>query len=220
MDLHTAFTTRRSVRAFLPKPVPPPTLERIFAEAQLAPSWCNIQPWRVWLASGAATTRLTSALVSAAKSESPKTDHPFPIEYPEPYGAHRKACGKALYEAMGVSRSDMEGRQAAWLRNFVAFDAPHVAIVGIDRRFGIYAALDVGCWLEALLLAATAEGVATCAQASLVAYPDVARRVLDIPEDIALLFGVGLGYEDESAEANRCRTTREPVASNVTLRDS
>ncbi len=220
MDLHTAFTTRRSVRAFLPKPVPTDALARIFDAAQLAPSWCNTQPWRVWLTSGAATTRLTAALLDAAKTSSPKTDHPFPVDYPEPYGAHRKACGKALYDAMGVARGDGDARLAAWLRNFVAFDAPHVAIVGIDRRFGLYAALDVGCWLEALLLAATAEGVSTCAQASLVAYADVVRRELSIDEGISLLFGVALGYEDPSAPANRCRTTREPASANVTRVDT
>ncbi len=218
MDLETAFRHRRSVRAFLPKPVPDDVLRRVFERAQLAPSWCNIQPWRVWLTSGEATTRLTTALVNAAKSESPKTDHPFPIEYPEPYGTHRRVCGKALYEAMGVVRGDDEGRHRAWLRNFAAFDAPHVAMVGIDQRFGLYAALDVGCWLEALLLAATAEGIATCAQASLAAYADVVHRELDIPGEVGLLFGVALGYEDPDAAANRCRTTRDPVESNVVFK--
>ena len=219
MELDTALRQRRSVRAFLPKQVPAEVLSRVFERAKLAPSWCNIQPWRVWLTSGAATARLTSALLEAAKTESPKTDHPFPIEYPEPYAAHRRACGKALYEAMGVVRGDDEGRHGAWLRNFAAFDAPHVAMVGIDRRFGIYAALDVGCWLEALLLAATAEGIATCAQASLAAYADVVHATLEIPEEVGLLFGVALGYEDEEAAANRCRTTRDPVESNVVLRN-
>ena len=141
------------------------------------------------------------------------------MNIPEPYGARRKECGKALYAAMGVARDDFAGRQGAWLRNFVAFDAPHVAIVGIDRRFGIYAALDVGCWLEALLLAATAEGVSSCAQASLAAYPNAVRSELEMPDDVAILFGVGLGYEDTSADANKCRTTREPIDSHIVFRD-
>jgi nitroreductase len=74
----------------------------------------------------------------------------------------------------------------------------------------------VGCWLEALLLAATAEGVATCAQASLVAYGDVVKRELGIGDGASLLFGVAIGYEDTEAAANRCRTTREPIDANVT----
>jgi nitroreductase len=217
VNLDEALRARRSVRAFLDKPVPDDVLERVFRAAQTAPSWCNIQPWRVWVTRGEATKRLTNALVEAAKKGEAGTDYPIPNEYPEPYGGHRRACGKALYEAMGVGRQDVEAKQAAWLRNFAAFDAPVVAMVGIDKRFAVYAAIDVGCWLEALLLAATAEGLATCAQASLAMHAPAAHEALAIPDSIGLLFGVAIGYEDTAALANNCRTTREPIASNVTF---
>jgi nitroreductase len=219
MDLGRAVSERRSVRAFLPEAVPRDVLTRVFETAQRAPSWCNIQPWRVYVASGAERVRLTDALLDAAKGSPPAPDVPFPFDYPEPYATHRKKCGGALYEAMGVARGDSEGRLAAWLRNFVAFDAPHIAMVGIDRRFDLYGALDVGCWLQTLMLAATAEGLSTCAQASLAVYSDVVRRVLSVPDDVKVLFGVGLGYEDTGAVANDCRTTREPLAANITFLD-
>jgi nitroreductase len=219
VELEETIVRRRSVRAFLPREVPREVLLRIFDRAQRAPSWCNIQPWRVFLASGRKRAALTSSLLAAVKSQPPGPDVPFPGEYPEPYATHRKACGRALYEAMGVERHDVQGREQAWHRNFVAFDAPHVAIVGIDRRFELYAALDVGCWLQTVLLLATSEGVATCAQASLSLYPAIARAQLDIPEGIKILFGLGLGYEDNAAPANACRTTRDPIDSNVTFRD-
>lgn len=219
MNLEESISTRRSVRAFLPREVPREVLVRIFGQAQRAPSWCNIQPWRVFLASGSRREALTHALLDAVKAQPPQPDVPFPGDYPEPYASHRKACGRALYEAMGVERQDTKGREHAWHRNFVAFDAPHVAIVGIDRRFDLYAALDVGCWLQTLLLLASAQGVATCAQASLSLYPSIARSLLDIPAEIKILFGVGLGYEDLAAPANQCRTAREPLASNVAFRD-
>lgn len=219
MDLGRAVSDRRSVRAFLSSDVPRDVLTRVLETAQRAPSWCNIQPWRVYLASGARRAQLTAALLEAAKGSPPAPDVPFPFDYPEPYATHRKKCGGALYEAMGVARGDSEGRLAAWLRNFVAFDAPHIAMVGIDRRFDLYAALDVGCWLQTLMLAATAEGLSTCAQASLAVYSDVVRRELGVPDEVKLLFGVGIGYEDTGAAANNCRTTREPLVSNVTFLD-
>lgn len=219
MDLDQAIGSRRSVRGYSERPVPRETLERIFATAQRAPSWCNIQPWRVWVTSGDATRRLTDAIASAAERGEIGPDFPFPPEYPEPYGVHRRECGVALYRAMGVERHDMEGRHRAWMRNFRAFGAPHVAIVGIDRRLGIYAAIDVGCWLQSVLLAATAEGVATCSQASLATAPAALRRVLPIPEEVGVLFGIALGYEDPGAPANACRTTRSPLADNVTFVD-
>jgi hypothetical protein len=218
MEVSRAVAERRSTRAFLPKDVPAETLRSIFERAQRAPSWCNIQPWRVWVASGEMRARLTSEMARAALEEAPSPDVPFPTDYPEPYGTHRRACGRALYEAMGVARDDAAGRQAAWLRNFVAFDAPHVAIVGFDSRFDLYAALDVGCWLQTVLLLAREEGVSACAQASLSLYPKVSREILGIPEQVKILFGIALGYEDPSAPANSCRTARDPVESNVTFR--
>lgn len=220
MDLLAAIAARRSVRGFRPDPVPRDALTRIFSAAQQAPSWCNIQPWRVWVATGEARERLIAAQLEAfTAGATPNPDVPFPADYPPPYDSHRKECGVALYQAMGVARGDAEGRLGAWRRNFLAFDAPVVALCGVDRRFGLYAALDVGCWLQTLLLAATAEGLATCAQAALATYPDAARGALAIPDDVALLFGVAIGWEDAAVPANACRTTRSPLADNVVFVD-
>lgn len=217
MHVHEAVASRRSIRAFLPEPIPKETLTRIFERAQRAPSWCNIQPWRVWVASGDVAAQLKSGLVAAAGSRMPSPDVPFPGEYPEPYATHRRACGKALYDAMGVERHDGPARHAAWMRNFVAFDAPHVAIIGIDRRWAIWAALDVGCWLETVMLLAEEEGYATCAQASLSLHPEVLRPLLGIDDQVQILFGLGLGKPDPDAAANRCITSREPLEANVKL---
>lgn len=219
MDLLAALEARHSVRAFLDREVPRETLSRIFERAQRAPSWCNIQPWRAYVASGERRRRLTEGLVAAATERGPEPEVSWPGDYPEPYATHRRACGKVLYEAMGVARHDGEARRQAWLRNFVAFDAPHVAIIGFDRRFDLWAVLDIGCWLQSVMLLAQAEGVATCSQASLGQYPGVAREVLGIPDDVKVMFGLALGYEDESAAANRCRTTRAPLDANVTFLD-
>ncbi len=215
MDVSEALRTRRSVRAFRPDPVPASVLARIFEAAQRAPSWCNIQPWRVVLTAPPTTDTLRAALLSAATSSPPAPDFPFPAEYPAPYDAHRKECGVALYRAMGVAKDDMEGRRAAWLRNYACFDAPHAAIVSMDRRFAVYAAIDVGCWLQSVLLAMTEEGVSACPQAALAAYPRAVREVLEVPESEAILFGISLGYEDPAAAANACRTTRSALAENV-----
>lgn len=215
MDLLTALSGRRSVRAFLPEPVPPGVLRAIFDEAQKAPSWCNIQPWKVTVASGERRAKFVAAMVEAATTEVPRPDIPFPEVYPEPYAERRKACGKVLYEAMEVARADHAGKQAAWIRNFEAFGAPHVAICGIDRRFGEYATLDLGCWLQSLLLAAHAAGVATCAQASLALFPDIARASLGISDDVRIIFGVALGFEAPEAKVNRARTDRAPLDMSV-----
>jgi len=94
-DLGDALERRRSARAFLPEPIERPELLRLFAMAQRAPSWCNIQPWRVWVTSPPATAALSADLLAAARASLPAPEVPFPGHYPEPYLTHRRACGPA-----------------------------------------------------------------------------------------------------------------------------
>ena len=216
-QIEHAWTARKSIRAFRPEPIEHATLTRLFAAAQRAPSWCNVQPWRVAVTEPPKTAELAAAMIAGAKSGLPHSEIPFPLDYPSPYKEHRKACGVALYQAMGVARDDGAGRYDAWLRNYGFFDAPHVAIVSCDRRLGPYVYVDVGVWLGYLLTAAEALGISTCPMASVAAYPEPLRAHLPIAETEIVLFGLSLGYADDAAPANRARTTREPVAANVTF---
>ncbi len=213
--LQELWAARASRRAFSSETLPRSTLLELFAAAQRAPSWCNVQPWRVAVTEPPTTKKLADVLVGAARSQLPHAEVPFPLDYPPPYKQHRVACGVALYQAMGVARDDKAGRYDAWLRNYVFFDAPHVAIVACDRRLGPYAYVDVGVWLGYVLTAAAALGVDTCPMASVAAYPDALRAHLPIAETDTILFGLALGRADDAAPANRCRTTREPVEANV-----
>ena len=67
-DLDQSIRERRSVRGFLPKPVPRDVLEQVLGLAQHAPSNCNVQPWRVYIASGDALEELRTALIQAVTS--------------------------------------------------------------------------------------------------------------------------------------------------------
>ena len=213
--LERAWRERRSTRGFRPDPIPRETLMRVFAAAQAAPSWCNVQPWRVCVTEPPMTRSLAEALQTAAKSGLPRSEIPFPVDYPSPYKEHRKACGVALYQSMGVAKDDGAGRYAAWLRNYALFDAPHLAVVACDRRLGPYAYVDVGVWLGYVLTAATLLGIDTCPMASVAAYPEPLRAALPIADTDTILFGLVLGHADPVTPANACRTTREPVEANV-----
>jgi nitroreductase len=214
-ELEAAWRARRSKRAYRPEPVDHAVLERMFEAAQAAPSWCNVQPWRVVVTEPPVTGEIAAALQAAARGGLPHPEVPFPLDYPTPYKEHRIACGAALYTAMGVKREDKAGRYDAWLRNYALFDAPHLAVVACDRRLGPYVYVDVGVWLGYVLTAATALGLDTCAMASIAAYPEPLRTRLGIAETDVILFGLVIGVADEEAPANACRTTREPAAKNV-----
>ncbi len=219
MSLEAALRQRRSVRGFLPTPVPEATLTEIFELAQLAPSNCNIQPWKVYVASGATRDELKKRMVERAMSGAPI--NPDFEHLPNFEGVYRKRqvdCAVELYNNMGIARDDKMGRMRATLRNFELFDAPHVCFIGMDKSFGVTVALDVGMYAHSLMLLMTAFGVGSCAQGSMRYYPDDVREIFGAGPETAILFGISFGYEDESVAANRTRVGREPLSENVVFK--
>jgi nitroreductase len=217
-DLDQTIRERRSVRGFLPKPVPREILEEVLGLAQQAPSNCNVQPWRVYIACGDSLKKLRTALLEAATTgASPVMVTPID-EFVGGYRDKQVACAVELYAKMGVARDDRVGRLQAGLRNFEFFDAPHVAYVCMAKSFGIGVALDVGMYVQTLMLAMQSRGISSCAQASLRSFPEVAAEHLGIPDDEQILCGLSFGYEDPAVPANQTRQPRDPLASNVFFR--
>lgn len=214
-DLDQTIVERRSVRGFLPKPVPRDVLEEVLGLAQHAPSNCNVQPWRVYVASGETTRRLREALVDAVRSGEASAMTAPVDSFFGTYRDKQVACAVELYGKMGIARGDRAGREKAMLRNFEFFDAPHVAYVCMSKSFGIGVALDVGMYVQTLMLAMQSRGIGSCAQAALRAYPEIIAEHLGIPDDEQILCGLSFGYEDESVPANQTRQPRDPISSNV-----
>lgn len=212
-------TERRSVRGFLEKPVPPDVLARIFQVAQRAPSNCNVQPWLVYVASGACRDRMRADLAEQVQNGvNPAPEYEEKKRFEGEYRKRQVDCAVALYKSMSIGRDDREGRLRASLRNYEFFDAPHVAFIGMPKEYGPILLLDVGMYAQTLMLAMTAHGLGSCPQASLCDYPDVVRREFDIGDDIAIVMGLSFGYEDVSVPANSARTTREDLATSVSFK--
>jgi nitroreductase len=200
---------RHSCRAFLPKPVERETIDAILCTAQRTASWCNSQAWQVHITSGTATDRLRDKLVQAQQSGQPgRRDFEFPSEYRGVYLDRRRECGFQLYNAVGVKRGDKEGYARQTLENFRLFGAPHVAVLTSDPGLGVYGAVDVGGYVQVLLLAMQSFGLAAIAQAALANYSDLVKRELEIPQERLMVCGVSFGYEDTTHPANSYRTTR------------
>jgi nitroreductase len=49
MEFNDVVRTRRTVRAYMPEPVPKTTLQRIFENVRVAPSANNTQPWHFYV---------------------------------------------------------------------------------------------------------------------------------------------------------------------------
>lgn len=217
-DLDETIRNRRSVRGFRDTPVPEATLMECLALAQHAPSNCNVQPWRVYIAMGAVRDTLRAELVDAVSSGRFESMESAIDTFPGTYRDKQVACAVEMYGHMGIGRGDTAGRTRALLRNYELFDAPHVAFVCMEKSFGIGVALDVGMYVQTLMLALTSRGIGSCAQASLRSHPALVRRVLDIPENEQILCGLSFGYEDESVPVNRVRQPRADIAENVFFR--
>ena len=216
MSLADALKQRRSVRGFLDKPVPQEVLESVFSLAQHAPSNCNIQPWQVWVASGQVRNALRERMVDKVSRGVPfAPDYESLPRFDGVYRQRQVDCAMEWYGSMGIAREDREGRQRAELRNFQLFDAPHVVFIGMEKQFGVTVALDVGMYIQSLLLTMTAHGLGACAQGSMRYYPDDVRELLEIPESTAIVLGISFGYEDPEIAANRTRVGRVALGESV-----
>jgi nitroreductase len=210
-DLGDLVRQRHSTRLFLrDKPVPRELLDEALALAMRAPSNSNVQPWRLFVASGPRRDRLVEALLQEASVELPVT-----AGIPEKYLPLRQELGGLVYGSMGIARHDKEARRLAQLRNWEFFRAPVGAVVCMHRDLGVVDALGVGMFLQTLLLALTERGLGSCVQVSIAAYPEILRAHLGIPEELTVLCGLAIGYPDPAFPANNLTTPRNPVQHNV-----
>jgi nitroreductase len=214
VDVLEAMHNRQSTRAFLGQPVARATIEAILEAARWAPSGVNTQPWQVAVVTGVTKQRLSEALLAArvrGEPERPDYDY-YPRQWDEPYKSRRRASGLALYQALQIQKDDSDARLKAWNNNYRFFGAPAGMLFFVDRALSQGSWVDMGMFIQNVMLAARGFGLATCPQASLAEYPDIVRGMLDVPDSRALICGLALGYADTTAPVNRYRTAREPVS--------
>jgi nitroreductase len=212
MTLDDAIRARRSVRGYLPHQVPEATIREVFALAQWSPSNCNIQPWVPHVVSGEGLRALGHAMTAAAREGLPQApDFEARFSYTGPYRERQIDAARRLYGAMGVSRDDRAGRDAAYLRNLDAFGAPHAVFVFMHEPFAAREATDIGMWAQTLMLLLAARGIGSCAQGALGLYAPIVREHLRLDATHRLMMGIAFGYEDPAVAANAARTARVPL---------
>jgi len=213
MNVIAALKQRHSTRAFLPRQVSREQIVRLLDAARQAPSGANIQPWQVAVVTGKTRQDLQQAMQEAfASGVSAAMDFPYyPHQWQELYKARRNACGMQLYAALGIKREEKARRRTQWMANYRAFDAPVMLVFFMDSSLETGSYIDYGLFLQSLMLAAVAAGLATCPEAALGEYPDIVKEALGYPADSILICGMALGYEDTAAAINGYRTPRAEV---------
>ncbi|EWG97913.1 nitroreductase [Halomonas sp. BC04] len=212
MHVDDAILSRRSVRRFLPIPVPRETLEHLLHVARQAPSGSNIQPWQVHVVSGEPLAALSNALQAAFDGEPGQHQAEYvyyPREWFEPYISRRRRCGYGLYETLGIHREERDKRLAQARRNYAFFDAPVAMILTLDRRLDTGSFMDCGMFLQSLMLAARGQGLHSCAQAAIAPYHRVIREQLTLDDSELVLCALALGHADPNAPENGFVPERE-----------
>jgi nitroreductase len=207
-----AIRTRRSVRAFLPTPVPRATVEELLALSSRAPSGTNIQPWKVRAVAGEARDRLVRAILESLDRDGQaahKRDwNYYPVNWREPFLSRRRKIGWDMYGLLGIKKGDFEGTERQRRRNFEFFGAPVGFIFTLDEDLEIGSWLDLGIFMGTLMIAARGLGLDTCPQAAFADFHAVIRRELGIPDNEIVICGMALGYADEADPVNRLVTER------------
>jgi len=213
MDVQTAIQERKSVRAYLDKEVKIEQINRILDVARHSPSGSNIQPWRVAVVMGEVKRALQEKIEKTFRQGNRgKPDFPnYPSVWNEPYNTRRKQCGLQLYTALDINYDEKEKRLEQWIANYRAFDAPVMMLFFLDQNMQAGSFVDIGMFLQSIMLAAVDEGLATCAQNSLASYPEIIKETLSYPQSDILLCGMSLGYEDTTAKVNGFRTPRVAI---------
>ncbi len=205
---------RRSVRAFLADSVSIKDINEILTVAARAPSGTNIQPWKVYIVTNQKIAEISKAIISSGiKPERAVWDdyRYYPSRFVEPYLARRRALGAALYKLLGIEKREVARMRAHFNRNFDFFGAPIGLFISIDRRLEVGSWLDLGMFIQNVLLVAQGRGLATCPQAAFAPFHKQIRGLIGMPDEEILVCGIGVGYEDREKPENSLRTDRAPL---------
>jgi len=222
MDVREAVLGRRSVRGFLEQPVEPALLRRVLEAAQRTPSGGNLQPWRVFVLSGAPLEQLKKLMAERIEGGAVPDEPEYAIYPPNlftPYRERRFRNGEQLYGHVGIPREDKLSRLAWFARNYQFFGAPTGLFCYVDERMGPPQWADLGMYLQTVMLLLQEEGVSSCAQEAWSVYHGTVAEVVHPGPGMVLFSGMAIGYEDPDEPANALRAERAPLAEVVTFLD-
>src|SRR6516165_3733715 len=218
MDVYEAVRTRWSVRNFTNRPVTREVLERVISAAAWAPSGSNIQPWHIYVVTGASLAeirKLAGERVAAGDRWDEREYEMYPAALKSPYLERKAAFGAQRYGALGIARGDLEARQRAASANWAFFGAPAGLFCYIHRDMGPPQWADVGMYLQTVMLLLRAEGLHSCPQMAWSVYRKTVAQLLSPPDGLILYCGMSIGYEDP--KVSYARTGRAPLDETVTF---
>ena len=217
MDFFGTMESRTSRRAFSPKKVEKATLEKILRATNRCPSYMNTQPWEVFVVTGEKKENLAKKLYEQVSSGAPLTpDMDFPKAWPEAHDERSKSHRMRRFKALGIDPDKEQDKVVAGYRNnFKFFDAPCAIFIAMDKTLTPWSIFDCGAFVHGFLLAAHSEGLGACPQAMPTGYPDAIRAELGIPDNLAIILCIPLGYPDLEMPVNQYRSLRRDISEYI-----
>ena len=218
MELKEAILGRRSIRNFLKKEIPEELIKEILTDAQWAPSWGNTQAWEIMVIKGFPLKifkqKNKEAFFSGVK---PKPEIQMPEVFPAQLKQRYVDVGKRVLQSLSIERKDLDGRLNYYGDMFYLFDAPCLVLFLLRKDVLLeYAMLDVGLYLQTLLLSAHDKGLGGIVLAASVNYPDILRALFPIGVDKTIVIGAVLGWPDRNAPVNCFERQRASLSDTVT----
>jgi nitroreductase len=203
MDLYEAMGCAPTTRRFKADAVPAETLDRVLDAARFAPSGGNRQGWRVVVVQDAELrVKLRDLYLPGWREYMQQTGGALVLADPDSFDARiARNVQRADEYANGLDRVPVHLVVGVRLDDLAVTDAklPRPSIVG---------GASVYPFVQNLLLALRAEGLGAALTTLLVPAEDEVRRLLCIPEGIALAAHIGVGYRVDPWPA---RLARKPV---------
>lgn len=214
MEIIDAIYARKSIRGYLPDPVPQDVIKKILQASVRAPSAMNTQPWEFVVIAGEVLDTIRKKNVEKLNAAAPMQPDHLVVGWPQEsvYRRRQVELAKQIFALMDIQRED-KAKRAQWLeRGFRFFDAPAAIIVMTDRSLSESGPLmDIGAVVQSICLAALQYGLGTCIEDQGVLYPEVLREVAGVPESRRIMIAIALGYPDPDFPANRVESHRESI---------
>jgi len=218
MDIIEAIHQRKSIRGFKPDPVSKDILSKIMESACKAPSAMNTQPWEFIVITGEVLNKLKSTLVEKLNNSEPMQPEHQVVSWSNDsiYRKRQIELAKGLFKLMDIPREDKKKR-AEWMeRGFRFFDAPVGILMLTDNSLSDSGPLlDIGAAMQNICLAALNFGLGTCIEDQSVLYPEVLKKIVDIPDNKRIIIAIAIGYPDWDFPANKLSIGRESLDNNT-----
>jgi nitroreductase len=218
VDVYEAVASRRAVRGFTDDPVPVEVLQRVLSTAARTPSSGNMQPWRVYLLTGAPLAEMKKRAAERVAAGDPGDEREYQMYPPDlksPYRDRRFAAAERRYAPLGIPRGDKRARDEAAAANWDCFGAPAALFCYIDHGMGLPQWADTGMFLQTVMLLLRAEGLHSCPQMAWSVYRKTVADVVSPPDGLILFCGMSIGFEDTST--GHAPSDRAPLSETVTF---